>query len=96
MASANDNNSKSVFSNRGMAEVIEALCEEIRDLYLGDEIPWVVGYSGGKAKALCDVPIHFPIDDMQISEDMQLVIGHMLMQWLWVNREALQAGAIAA
>src|SRR6202049_3230213 len=29
----------------------------------------VLGYSGGKAKAIADVPIHFRIDDMQISED---------------------------
>lgn len=43
----------------------------------------VLGYSGGKAKALTDVPIHVAIDDMQISEDLQLVVGHMLMQWLF-------------
>lgn len=42
----------------------------------------VLGYQGGKAKALADVPIHFPIDDMQISEDLQLVVGHMLMRLL--------------
>lgn len=46
----------------------------------------ILGYSGGKAKNLTDVPIHFPIDDMQIAEDMQLVVGHMIMQWLYSNR----------
>jgi len=46
----------------------------------------VLGYSGGKAKELADVPIHFPINDMQIAEDLQLVVGHMLMQWLYDNR----------
>lgn len=45
----------------------------------------ILGYSGGKAKALCDVPIHFAVDDMQIAEDMQLVVGHMIMQWLYEN-----------
>ena len=45
----------------------------------------VLGYSGGAAKDLADVPIHFAIDDMQISEDMQLIIGHMVMQWLSQN-----------
>jgi D-sedoheptulose 7-phosphate isomerase len=45
----------------------------------------IVGYSGGKARALADVPIHFPVDDMQISEDLQLIAGHMLMQWLCKN-----------
>ena len=46
----------------------------------------VLGYTGGKAKAMADVPIHFPVQDMQIAEDMQLVIGHMIMQWLYQNR----------
>src|SRR4029453_16786473 len=43
----------------------------------------VLGYSGGKAKQLADVPIHFAGDDVQISEGMQVVVGHMLMQWLY-------------
>ena len=42
----------------------------------------ILGFSGGKAKQIADVPIHFPIADMQISEDLQLVVGHMTMQWL--------------
>ena len=46
----------------------------------------ILGFSGGQCKQLVDVPIHFPVDDMQISEDLQLVVGHMLMQWLYANR----------
>ena len=46
----------------------------------------ILGFSGGKCKDLADVAIHFPVDDMQISEDMQLVVGHMLMQWLCKRR----------
>jgi D-sedoheptulose 7-phosphate isomerase len=42
----------------------------------------ILGYSGGKCKDIVDVAIHFPVDDMQIAEDIQLVVGHMLMQWL--------------
>jgi len=48
----------------------------------------ILGYSGGKAKALAEVPIHFAVNDMQIAEDMQLVVGHMLMQWLCKNPPA--------
>src|SRR5690349_20015216 len=51
----------------------------------------VLGYSGGKAKQLADVPIHFAVDDMQISEDMQMVVGHMLMQWLYKRRDDVTA-----
>ncbi len=46
----------------------------------------ILGYSGGRCKELADVAIHFPVDDMQISEDMQLIVGHMLMQWLYDRR----------
>jgi D-sedoheptulose 7-phosphate isomerase len=45
----------------------------------------IVGFSGGKAMEIADAPLHIPVDDMQISEDMQLIIGHMLMQWLSQN-----------
>jgi D-sedoheptulose 7-phosphate isomerase len=45
----------------------------------------LLGYSGGKCKALAQHPIHFAIDDMQISEDLQLVVGHIVMQWLCAN-----------
>jgi len=46
----------------------------------------VLGYSGGKAKALADVAIHFNVDDMQLAEDLQLIVGHMIMQWLYAQR----------
>jgi D-sedoheptulose 7-phosphate isomerase len=46
----------------------------------------ILGYSGGACKELVDVAIHFAIDDMQIAEDMQLIVGHMLMQWLYTKR----------
>lgn len=42
----------------------------------------MLGFDGGKAKALAKYPIHFNINDMQIAEDMQLIAGHMIMQWL--------------
>lgn len=42
----------------------------------------ILGFDGGKSKKLADNPIHFEINDMQISEDMQMVVGHMLMQQL--------------
>ena len=42
----------------------------------------IFGYSGGKSKKLVDNFIHTKINDMQISEDMQLIISHMCMQLL--------------
>lgn len=45
----------------------------------------ILGYSGGKAKELADAAIHFAVDDMQISEDLQLIAGHMIMQHLYAE-----------
>jgi D-sedoheptulose 7-phosphate isomerase len=45
----------------------------------------VLGFSGGKCKELAQHPLHFPMDDMQIAEDIQLIIGHICMQWLCAN-----------
>jgi D-sedoheptulose 7-phosphate isomerase len=46
----------------------------------------ILGYSGGKAKSLADVSIHFMTNDMQIAEDMQLIVGHLIMQWIYQNQ----------
>lgn len=51
----------------------------------------ILGYSGGKAKAMADCAIHFPVDDMQISEDLQLVAAHMIMQWLFSQLAATKS-----
>ena len=42
----------------------------------------ILGFDGGKCRQMVDLPIHFAVDDMQISEDLQLTVGHMVMKWL--------------
>ncbi len=49
----------------------------------------ILGFSGGKAKAIADHAIHIPIEDMQISEDLQLVVGHLMMQWLYMHKDQI-------
>jgi D-sedoheptulose 7-phosphate isomerase len=49
----------------------------------------ILGYSGGKSLKLADHPIHFPIDDMQVAEDLQMIVGHMVMQSLSGRRSTL-------
>lgn len=46
----------------------------------------ILGFSGGKSLDLAKHPIHTAIHDMQISEDLQMMIGHLLMQWLYAKR----------
>ena len=74
------------FSGSGNSPNILKALEQARKM--GIKTYAILGYKGGKAKALADVAIHFVVDDMQISEDVQLVVGHMIMQWLYQNQPA--------
>jgi len=73
-----------VLSGSGNSPNIIAAIDRARSL--GVKSYAVLGFSGGRCKDLADVAIHFPVDDMQIAEDLQLVVGHMLMQWLYAHR----------
>jgi D-sedoheptulose 7-phosphate isomerase len=42
----------------------------------------IVGFDGGQAKKQADLAIHFPVHDMQIAEDLQMVVCHMVMRQL--------------
>lgn len=48
MTNNTTNRKSSVFEDLGFSATIEACKEEIRELYLSDQVPWVIGYSGGK------------------------------------------------
>lgn len=38
----------SAFRKKGLTQTLEAAKAHVKQLYLSDEIPWVIGYSGGK------------------------------------------------
>lgn len=42
------NNSYSVFEQHGLTKTIADTISYIKNLYLSDQVPWVIGYSGGK------------------------------------------------
>jgi D-sedoheptulose 7-phosphate isomerase len=76
-----------VFSGSGNSPNILAALEEAKRI--GMRSYSFLGFSGGKAKPLTDVPIHVAIDDMQIAEDFQLIASHMILQWLHAHRDAV-------
>ena len=51
----------------------------------------ILGYQGGRAKDMLDVAIHTPINDMQVSEDIQMIILHTLSQWLFESYTDIQS-----
>lgn len=77
-----------VLSGSGNSANIISVLEQAKSM--GVKSFAILGYSGGQCKSLADFSIHFPIDDMQIAEDMQLVVGHMLMKWLHQNQPEFQ------
>lgn len=72
------------FSGSGNSPNVLKALEEARRI--GMRSYAVLGYSGGKAKAMADVAIHFAVDDMQIAEDTQVILIHMIVQWLYARR----------
>lgn len=67
-------------SGSGNSENVVRAISTARELRM--ETCGVFGFDGGKALQMVHLGIHFPVDDMEISEDLQLVVGHMLSTWL--------------
>jgi D-sedoheptulose 7-phosphate isomerase len=42
----------------------------------------ILGFDGGQCKKIAQNSLHFKVADMQIAEDLQLIVGHICMQWL--------------
>lgn len=40
------------------------------------------GYDGGRLRQMADHNVHVPVDDMQITEDVHLILNHMMMRIL--------------
>ena len=66
-----------VFSGSGNSpNVVEAL---LKAHGMGMKTHAILGFDGGKCKELAGNAIHIPIDNMQVAEDFQMMIGHILM-----------------
>lgn len=49
---------------------------------VGTKVIGITGYQGGKLKTMCDYPMHVPINDMQIAEDLHMMFDHMILRVL--------------
>ena len=74
-----------VLSGSGNSPNIVHVLEQAKRMHLKSYA--ILGYDGGICKKMADVSIHFPVNDMQIAEDLQLISGHMIMQWLYENKK---------
>lgn len=51
----------------------------------------ILGFSGGKSLSIVDTSIYIPVNDMQIAEDIQIIVGHMLMQYLYSKKDLISS-----
>jgi len=71
----------SAFRHQGLGATIRALCSEIRRLYLEDETPWVVGYSGGKDSSAALQLVWLAIRELLAAERTKTV--HVISTTRW-------------
>jgi D-sedoheptulose 7-phosphate isomerase len=68
------------FSGSGNSpNIVKAL---VRARKLGVTSFAILGFTGGHALDLADHPIYFRVNDMQVAEDLQMMVGHMVMKHL--------------
>jgi len=67
-----------VFSGSGNSPNILRALEAARRLQVRSVS--FLGFDGGKAKALSDLALHFPVHDMQVAEDLHMIAGHLLLK----------------
>ena len=67
-----------LISGSGNSENIIEAAQRAKNL--GMSTISIVGFDGGKLKDLTDICVHYPVHDMQISEDLHLSFGHIVMK----------------
>ena len=77
-----------VMSGSGNSTNIIKVLEVARELSVTSFA--VLGFDGGQAAKLADHVIHFPVADMQVAEDLQMVVSNMVVQYLYSRRSEIK------
>lgn len=84
-------------------DIIDGLMETIRNLYLCDDIPWVIGYSGGKDStatlqlvwlALSELPKHRLRKQVHIINTDTLVESPIISKWVQNSLQTMDTAAL--
>jgi DNA sulfur modification protein DndC len=90
------------FDGIGLRATVRELIEEIKELYLSDNTPWVVGYSGGKDStavlqlvwfALREVPAADRTKPVHVISTDTLVENPVVASWVTHSLDCMQAAA---
>lgn len=90
------------FEGSSLTAVVDGITAEIRELYLADEVPWVVGYSGGKDStavlqlvwlALAELPAEQRTKPVYVISTDTLVENPIVASWVTQSLETLGAAS---
>ena len=93
---------QSAFTEAGFGPAIAAVKDEIRELYLWDQVPWVVGYSGGKDSstilqlvwtAIAELPKEQRHKPIHVISTDTLVEQPIVAMWVDESHEKMKAAA---
>lgn len=93
---------KSAFTAAGFKETLEQLYSEICELYLADNVPWIVGYSGGKDStatlqlvwiALSRLPVEQRTKKIYVISTDTLVENPVVAAWVARSHDAMRREA---
>ena len=90
----------SVFSELGFSESIDSIIKKIIDLYKMDDIPWVIGYSGGKDSTavlqlvwMALLKLENPTKPVYVISTDTLVENPIVVLWVNNSLEAMKKSA---
>jgi len=95
---------RSAFDDVGYAATVQALTLQAQQLYLADDVPWVVGYSGGKDStailqvvwlALAGLPAAQRRKPVHVISTDTLVENPVVAAWVTSSLELMSAAATA-
>lgn len=90
------------FDGRALSEVTTELTNEVRELYTADEVPWVIGYSGGKDStavlqlvwaALKELPAEQRTKPVHVISTDTLVENPVVAAWVTTSLETMAKAA---
>jgi DNA sulfur modification protein DndC len=90
------------FDGRSLKEVVDELTDEIRELYTADEVPWVIGYSGGKDStavlqlvwlALAGLPAEKRLKQVYVISTDTLVENPIVAAWVSRSLDTMKSTA---
>ena len=101
--SANETKKRdSAFDELGFKETIQVLEAEIRELYLADQVPWIIGYSGGKDStavlqliwnALEGLPVEKRTKDVYVITTDTMVENPIVSAWVEKSQHSMKQRA---